>query len=180
MPVSLLARAASWTFDEVADLPRDGNRYEVVDGNLVVTPPPTDLHAFVARRLQRAIDKTLPEGWDSFVDCAVRMGTDGRIPDLALVRLDEVPTSRKRNTFALRHFGLVCEVESPRTRKTDRFAKPGEYAEAGIPIYWRVELDDVPLLRAYVLRGSAYVEVDGPAPLPWGTLDATLSELGIS
>ncbi|MEH0984221.1 Uma2 family endonuclease [Micromonospora sp. CPCC 205556] len=37
------------------------------------------------------------------------------------------------------------EVVSPGTRRTDRFAKPGEYAAAGIPFYWRVEQDPVHL-----------------------------------
>ncbi|MDP9466698.1 MAG: Uma2 family endonuclease [Actinomycetota bacterium] len=27
---------------------------------------------------------------------------------------------------------------SPSSRETDRFAKPGEYAEAGIPLFWRL------------------------------------------
>lgn len=68
---------------------------------------------------------------------------------------------------------------SPRTRKTDRFLEPGEYVEAGIPIYWRVGLDPEPALHAFVLDGGSYVEVDGPAPTPWGTLTATLAELGV-
>ncbi|MGK5518006.1 Uma2 family endonuclease [Micromonospora sp. URMC 107] len=40
---------------------------------------------------------------------------------------------------------LAVEVVSPGTRRTDRFAKPGEYAAAGIPFYWRIEQDPVHL-----------------------------------
>ena len=180
MRASLLSRPGPWRFDELADLPDDGNRYEVVDGNLLVTPPPTDLHQLVSRRLQRAIEADMPAGWEVFTDFSVRFGTDGRVADLAVVRLDRVPTRADRNPITLNQFGLVGEVVSPRTRKTDRFAKPGEYAEAGIPIYWRVELDPEPRIHAYLLRHGSYVEVDGAPPTPWGSLAVTLGDLGIS
>lgn len=177
--MSMLSRPGAWSFDELADLPRDGHRYEVVDGNLVVTPPPTDFHLFVARQLQKAVELGMPEGWEVFTDCAIRFGSDGRVADLAVVRLDQVPTSTVRNTITIDQIGLVAEVVSPRTRKTDRFTKPGEYAEAGIPSYWRVELDPEPRLHSYRLQARAYVEVDG-APLPWGSLEASLADLGIN
>ena len=180
MPVQLQPREGGWRFDDLDDLPDDGNRYEVVDGNLVVTPPPTQLHQVVSRRLQQAVERSMPGGWEVFTDFALPMGTDGRLPDLAVVRVEVAATRRNRNPYQAAAFGLVGEVVSPRTRKTDRFAKPGEYAEAGIPIYWRVELDPLPRLHAYVLREGGYVEVDGPPPLPWGVLDVTLDELGIS
>jgi Uma2 family endonuclease len=38
---------------------------------------------------------------------------------------------------------LAVEVVSPGTRRVDRFAKPGEYAAAGIRYYWRIEQDPV-------------------------------------
>lgn len=38
---------------------------------------------------------------------------------------------------------LAVEIVSPGTRRIDRFAKPGEYAAAGIPFYWRIEQDPV-------------------------------------
>jgi Uma2 family endonuclease len=38
---------------------------------------------------------------------------------------------------------LAVELVSPGTRRVDRFAKPGEYAAAGIRYYWRVEQDPV-------------------------------------
>jgi hypothetical protein len=47
VPVSLLSKDGPWRFDELDDLPRSASRYEVVDGNLVVTPPPTDFHCLL-------------------------------------------------------------------------------------------------------------------------------------
>lgn len=47
---------------------------------------------------------------------------------------------------------LAVEIVSQSTRRIDRFAKPGEYASAGIPHYWRIEQDPVHVY-AYQLRG---------------------------
>ncbi len=179
MPAQLLPREGAWDFSALEDLPDDGNRYEVVDGNLVVTPPPTQLHQVVSSRLRRAIEETMPDGWEVFTDFSLPLGSDGRIPDLAVVRMDVQPSRSSRNPYRPAAFGLVGEVVSPRTRKTDRFAKPGEYAEAGIPLYWRIELDPEPRIHGYRLRDGAYVEIDGPPPLPWGSLDVSLADLGI-
>ena len=62
---------------------------------------------------------------------------------------------------------------SPSSRKTDRFAKSGEYAEAGIPLFWRVETEPDLLVVAHRLRGAVYEQVAvvdgaGSAPAPWG------------
>jgi Uma2 family endonuclease len=38
---------------------------------------------------------------------------------------------------------LAVELVSPGTRRVDRFAKPGEYAAAGIRYNWRIEQDPV-------------------------------------
>ncbi len=74
---------------------------------------------------------------------------------------------------------MIVEVVSAHSRRTDRFAKPGEYAEAGIGIYWRVETEPVVALHAFVLRDGTYVPAgpDDP-PVPWGRLQVDVSILG--
>lgn len=49
----------------------------------------------------------------------------------------------------------VVEVVSPGTRKRDRFEKPGDYAAAGIPHYWRIEQGPVHVY-AYDLVDGRY------------------------
>jgi hypothetical protein len=58
--------------------------------------------------------------------------------------------------------------------------KKSRSAEAGIPIYWRIEVEPEPQLHAFVLQAGSYVEVEGPPPTPWGTLGVTLRDLGIT
>jgi Uma2 family endonuclease len=46
----------AWTYDEYARLPDDGNRYEVIDGEVLVTPAPSTDHQRILLRLSKALD----------------------------------------------------------------------------------------------------------------------------
>jgi hypothetical protein len=96
--------------------------------------------------------------WLVVQELALPLGTDGRVPVVAVVRAT-APTGGGPNPRGPEMFGLVGEVTSPSSRKTDLFAKPGEYAEAGIPLFWRLGLDPLPQLHAFALRGAAYEQV---------------------
>jgi len=181
MSHSTLDLAGPWRFDQLDDLPDDGRRYEVVDGHLVVTPPPSSTHQIVSNRLARQLGDDCPPEWEPIVENALQLGTDGRIPDLGVVRRRPLPPARRRPLYSgPAEFGLVVEVTSPSTRKTDLFAKPGEYAEAGIPLFWRVEIDPDLVVHAFRLDSGtdsgtgAYVAAavitgaGGLVPVPWG------------
>lgn len=169
--MSVLAHRGPWTFDELVDLPDTGERCEVVDGNLIVTPPPSHLHQAVCYRLAKLIERDCASEWSVELAFAIKLGTDGRIPDVVVIRADAPLTGASPYPVGPKSFGLVIEVVSPRTRKTDRFLKPGEYAEAGIPLYWRVELEPEITIHGFELRDGAYVTVDGALPVPWGRID---------
>ena len=167
-----LQRPGSWRFDQLGGLPDDGRRYEVVDGLLVVSPPPSPWHQVVATGLLLQLTAQAPVGWRVLPELGLPLGTDGRVPDLSVV------SARARlgpgaPLPAAEHLGLVIEVVSPSSRKTDRFAKAGEYADAGIPLFWRVETEPDLLLIGYRLVDGAYEQAGvvrdaGPAPAPWG------------
>ena len=177
MSVLSLDHPGPWRFEELTDLPDDGRRFEVVDGNLVVTPPSTQYHQAVSSLIYQELMRACPDDWRVYAEFALPLGTDGRVPDVAVVRADAPIRRRRPYPVGPEYFGLVAEVVSPRTRKTDRFTKPGEYAEAGVPLYWRVELEPEVRLHGFVLQGERYVEVHGPLPVPWGQLELDLSSL---
>ena len=79
--------------------------------------------------------------------------------------------------------GLIVEVVSPSTRRTDRFAKPGEYAEAGIGLFWRLETEPELVLHPFVLTAAGYeagtpVRGQGSVPVPWGSLVVDVRTFG--
>lgn len=71
---------------------------------------------------------------------------------------------------------MVVEVVSPRSRKTDRFTKPAKYAEAGIPLMWRVELAPSVEVLGFELRDGSYRRTDGLLA-PWGAIAVDLVAL---
>lgn len=162
-----------WTVDDLADIEDELHRYEVVDGALVVIPRPAIMHNDVVRRLFRQLDAQAGPAWEATTEVQVRLGTDSRIADVGLVAT-ELSISRREYAYLPRDIGLLVEVVSPSSRKTDRFAKPAEYAEAGVPFFWRVETEPELLLVGYRLEAGGYVlaveatsgVVTAPGPVP--------------
>ena len=132
-----------WTLSELHGLPEDGNKYELIHGELFVTPAPTFNHETVGARLTRLLDRYVEENNLGFVyhpRAVVRVGKHSEVePDL-MVR--QPPHSRNQAWEDAPTPILVVEIESPTTRRRDRLYKRNFYAEVGIPEYWIVDSDD--------------------------------------
>ncbi len=175
MSVAPHGRPDGWTLADLDDLPDDGLRYELVDGGLVVTPPPTQQHQARGAALVELLRGSAPPGWRCNVEWPLPLAADTqRLADVAVYRWPpEHPRPDPRSPVGPRDVGLVVEVVSPGSRRTDRYAKPGDYAEAGIALFWRLETEPDLVLLAFVLaaghyREAACVTSRGPAPTPWG------------
>ncbi|MEO8295023.1 MAG: Uma2 family endonuclease [Gemmatimonadota bacterium] len=130
-----------YTADMVRALPEDGNRYEVVHGELLVTPAPRLWHEEVAARLQERVREYLrrePVGLAIGSRSDLSWGLKDVLvsPDLFVVPLAE---ARKDDWMALHTVLLVAEVLSPSSLKTDRFTKRRLYQEMGVSLYWIVD-----------------------------------------
>ncbi len=130
-----------WTRERVLALPDDGNRYELFDGELLVTPAPAGLHQFAVVLLQRLIDPYVLSqqlGWTFTCAADLRLGGEQLSqPDLFVV--PEIPADR-----SWAHFPnpiLVVEILSPGSARFDRLVKRRRFQRAGIPEYWIVDLD---------------------------------------
>lgn len=179
--VDLDERAGRWTLDDVFELPDSINRYEVIDGNLIVTPPPSIQHQHVGTVLLTQLVAAAPPEWTPIYDSYINYGGDGRVPDLLVVRR-EVLRDKGRKSFWPGELGLVVEIVSPSSRRTDRLAKPPEYADQGIELMWRVELEPDVVVHPFRRAGTSWVaepEVrrKGPASVPWGVLELDLTAL---
>jgi Uma2 family endonuclease len=131
-----------YTADQVRALPDDGNRYEVVRGELLVTPASRPLHQEVVRRLIVRLSLYLeaePVGHVLPAPADISWGPDTLVqPDLFVVPLEQARTlDWSRMTSLL----LVAEVLSPSSARADRFAKRVEYQRQGVPFYWVVDPD---------------------------------------
>jgi Uma2 family endonuclease len=132
-----------WTADMARALPDDGMRYEVVHGELLVTPAPRGWHQELVGRLYVALRtwlRTEPVGHPmlSPADLSWDVGTLVQ-PDLFVVPLVE---ARTLDWARMQHLLLVVEVLSTATSRYDRFTKRRRYQEAGVPVYWIVDPDE--------------------------------------
>jgi len=141
MHMSSLAR--EWSADEVRALPEDGNRYEVVDGELLVTPAPALIHQRAVRGLLGPLDAYVTRqglGEVVFSPADVAYGPRTMVqPDLFVV--PHVGGVAPRRWDELGPLLLVIEILSPSTARRDRFTKRRLYQREGIPEYWIVDLD---------------------------------------
>lgn len=131
-----------WTVEDMWALPEDGQRYEVIDGVLYVTPSPRDEHQDAVGALFVPISAYLLRehvGWVRTAPADVRFGLQrGVQPDLYVAPL--VEGKRPRGWQAIRHLVLAVEVLSPATAARDRSVKRRLYQEHADE-YWIVDLD---------------------------------------
>lgn len=156
MPMRVPEREG-WVEADLDGLPDDGNRYELIDGSLHVTPPPGYEHNSIGLSICIALRAVAPADWGVVYESGVRLPAGNVIPDVVALRpgFTRGVTWRDAGEVA-----LAVEIESNSSRRDDRTEKPDLYAEAGIPAYWRVERhEDGPHLHAYELVDGGYVHV---------------------
>jgi Uma2 family endonuclease len=143
---------------------------ELVEGRLLMSPSPTYRHSKASSRLWAALDQQLPVGLEAVVDIDVDLafapgnapGTVRR-PDLIVVRRDACErVDREGGVFEAPDLVLAVEILSPGSRRMDHVMKRAEYADAGIPHYWILDLDEIVSLLACHLAGE-FGYVDGGA-----------------
>ena len=173
-----LARDGVFTWADLQALPEDRFRWELVDGQLLVTPSPAGRHQCAVAQLYLVLHAACP---DDFLvtlapyDWVISQGTVF-VPDLMVVCRDEFDPDGPFTGTPL----LVAEVRSPSTAATDQTLKRQKYEQHGAAAYWLIDPGGpaggarsnegeagttdggapprMPSLTALRLRDGAYVE----------------------
>ncbi|MEI2779220.1 MAG: Uma2 family endonuclease [Tetrasphaera sp.] len=143
------------TADDLAALPDDGHRYELIDGALIVTPSPSAEHQAASMGLIGAVGAALPSHLRllhapldvHYANCTVMQ------PDLLVV-----PREGFFDRAVPLRPVLAVEILSPSTRLIDLNLKKARYERAGCPSYWVIDPVELRLI-AWDLVDAAYVEV---------------------
>ena len=145
MAMPVVPEARRYTVAEVLDFPPDGNRYEVVRGELLVTPASRYRHQLIVMRLARFLDGYLkPMGFGDAVFAVAADTTWGIHPREAedLVQPDVFvlpPGASYREWLDVSRLELVAEVLSPSCPRGDRVTKRLTYQRHGVATYWIVD-----------------------------------------
>jgi Uma2 family endonuclease len=171
--------ARRWTLEEMHALPEDGNKYELIHGELFVTPAPTNDHETIASRLARLLDRYVESQGLGLVyrpRAVFRVGRDVEVePDLMVRALHPDPKGSWETAPLPK---LVVEVLSPSTRKHDRVAKRKVYIdEARISEYWIVD-GDARTLTSCATGRADLVLADRVTWHPSGAADPLAFDLG--
>lgn len=140
--MAMVATARRWTVAEVLALPDDGKRYEVVGGELLVTPTPAPRHQRIVGELYHLLRQYLamyPVGEVLTAPADIEFGPD----TLAQPDVFVLPAGIEVHEWAdvEGRLLLAIEVLSPATARADRTLKRVAYQRAGIPEYWIVDPD---------------------------------------
>lgn len=133
-----IPRSDHWTAADLDHMPEDGLRYEVLNGQLVVNAAPKPRHQWLIQWLVRALMDVVPAGIFVLEGVGVLIGDDEPIPDLIVAT---GPIEWNERGIPAAQVLLAVEVVSKSTTLQDRMVKPLLYAEAGIPNYWRFEIN---------------------------------------
>ncbi|RAY13584.1 Uma2 family endonuclease [Actinomadura craniellae] len=146
-----------YSITDLDRMPRDA-RYELVNGWIIMSPWPSTLHDHVVRNLRRLFeDEAARAGADLYVNGPVDVFTHTgiRVPDVGVIDGPAARAAVARNERAYQgpDVRLVIEVISRESgsERTDRYEKPSEYAAAGIPQYWAVDLEPKPNITVWNL-----------------------------
>ena len=139
MAVPVPTNAKVWTLEELHSLPDDGNKYELVHGELFVTPAPTVQHEEIAARLTRMLVPFVAENGLGEVyhpRAVIQLRGSEVEPDL-MVRQPHPEPDAGWEAWPLPL--LVVEIISPSTRRRDQEQKKAFYRGAGVAEHWIVD-----------------------------------------
>src|SRR5881409_673308 len=145
------------TYEDYVGLPDDGRRYEILDGELEVSPAPAPRHQRVLLNLLRIVDRHVEGRELGHVYVAP---IDVILAPTTIVQPDFVFVAAARESIVTERAiegppDLAVEILSPWSGRRDRVAKAALYARHGIRHYWVVD-PDARLLEVYELESAAY------------------------
>jgi Uma2 family endonuclease len=172
------------TYDDYCLLPNDGNRYEILDGELSVTPAPTTRHQMVLGNLHRILANHILANQLGRLFIAP---TDLILAPITVVQPDLIFIGNDRRDIITERAiegrpTLVIEILSPTTHRTDRMTKAQLYAKHNVPNYWLIDPDQRTLeayelvIDHYDLTASAR-DAEAFAPSVFPGLSIQLSDL---
>lgn len=145
------------TYEDYVLLPNDRNRYEILEGELTVTPAPGTKHQSASANLFKLLSRHIDEHdlgklFYAPIDL-ILAPTIILQPDLLFVFSAHQHIITERAIEGVPD--LVIEILSPTTSRTDRVNKAQIYARYGVSVYWIVDPEHE-AIEIYLLEADGY------------------------
>lgn len=141
-----------YTYEDYLKTP-DDERYELIEGDLIMTPSPTTKHQRISRKLEFFIEKHVVEnnlGEVFYAPYDVHLDNENVLqPDILFVSKERTAIINEKNIKGVPD--LVIEILSESTAYRDVIQKKKLYARFGVKEYWIVACDDK-LIEVYQLK----------------------------
>ena len=147
------------SYEHLQQLPDDGKRYELIDGELIVAPAPSMPHQDAAWNLAAFLRRADEAGYGkgSFAPCDVVFDAENVTqPDLLFITTARLSIRGRDNVQGAPD--LIIEILSPRTRERDLGAKLRLYARYSVAHYWAPD-PIAQTVQRYGLEGGSYREL---------------------
>lgn len=146
------------TAEDLKAFPHDGNRYEIIGGQLIVSPSPNSRHQRVSFELSGALyvflkQTGLGQGFSAPADVHIS-STDVVQPDVFVVLRERDDIIQVRGIFGAPD--LVVEILSPSSMETDFLRKSRLYEQYGVREYWIVD-PEREIVSVQTLDGDRFV-----------------------
>jgi Uma2 family endonuclease len=153
---SVIPHGRPFTVDDLEGMPDDGNRYELIDGTLLVSPAPNWAHQEMGFALAVHLREHCPGDMRVLpAPFAVQTAFDSEVqPDVLLARYADL-TEKNLPVAPL----LAVEVLSRSTSLVDRNLKKAHYERIGVPYYWILDPAGDGALTAFANEGGGYAQV---------------------
>jgi len=140
MPDTIIPRRA--TYDDYCRFPDDGKRYEILDGEIFMTPAPSPRHQYTSKRLQRILEGISRPAGAPGLQCAARPDPRARGRRAATCSVVERTQISGRGIEGPPL--VLVEILSPSRPEYDRVTKARRYAARGVRHYWIVTRTHAP------------------------------------
>jgi len=140
-----VARKIKFTYDDYKSLPKsETKRYELLGGELVVVPSPTEYHQRISMNLEFILqqfvrERNLGRVYHAQLDVVLGEGNEREVvqPDIFFVSKEREKIIAEEEIRGAPD--LVIEITSPATEDRDRHYKKTLYARHGVKEYWIVD-----------------------------------------
>ncbi len=153
----IVVEKKKYTYEDYLKIPDDKGRYELVNGELLMTPSPIPNHQRISGKLEFVVRKFVTEnnlGEVFYAPCDVYLDDENVVqPDILFISKDRLNIIGDKNIQSAPN--LVIEIISENSVYRDMVQKKRLYARFGVKEYWIV-IPEEKEVEVYILKGEAY------------------------